>query len=121
MRVLIVDDDEILATRLAEEFQEQGIETVTASNGQKALDYLDENEVDFMILDIIMPEKTGFEVLMELQNKQKKIRTVVNSNLFDEQQRQRAIELGAEEFIHKSKIDAPTLVERIKQKLAQQV
>lgn len=77
--VLIVDDDEQVREVLAEFVRLAGHEVAEAGNGKLALDYMSVNTVDVMILDIIMPEKDGLEVMMELLKRQSHCRVIAIS------------------------------------------
>ena len=62
-RVLIIDDDEQFCARIVQSLQELGIQTFFASGGLAGLSKLKENTPDFVILDTILPELNGLQVL----------------------------------------------------------
>ncbi len=67
-RILVVDDDELLCLTLLEVLDLAGYpEPAFAIDGAKAMEYIREKGADLVILDIIMPEKEGIEVLIELK------------------------------------------------------
>ncbi|MFN3453326.1 MAG: response regulator [Pseudobdellovibrio sp.] len=67
MKLLICDDEDLIRKSLARAFKGIGYEVVEAANGQQALDYLSHDSVDLIILDLLMPEKNGFDVLTDMQ------------------------------------------------------
>ena len=62
LRVLVVDDDEAVRVTLAANLELDGFEVTEAENGQQALDFLAENEVELVLSDIRMPQMTGVEM-----------------------------------------------------------
>ena len=81
-RVMIIDDDSEFDARLSDKIREKGMEPVTALTGKEALDYLSQNEVDFIILDFVMPEMDGYTFYHILKRDMRKnIPTVVLTSL----------------------------------------
>ncbi len=66
IKILIVDDEELIRSSLARYIQRRGHSVYSASNGVEALDILNQNEIELVILDLLMPEKNGFDVLKEM-------------------------------------------------------
>jgi len=71
MKVLIADDDEVILDLLKLELRQQGIEAITASNGQEAWELIMKSPPDLVILDIEMPEMNGLEVLKNMRTTEK--------------------------------------------------
>lgn len=69
MRVLIADDDKEICDLLEIYVKNEGFEVEKAHNGQETLDKLYEQEIDCLILDVMMPKKTGLEVVKEVREK----------------------------------------------------
>ena len=65
--VLIVDDEPNILLSVEFLMQREGHEVLTASDGQDALDQLASSRPDLMILEVLMPRKTGFEVCAEVR------------------------------------------------------
>lgn len=68
-RILIIDDDEHVASYLCDVFNDAGYEAQTAANGQRALALLEREEFDLMTLDLEMPEMTGPKLNKALQKR----------------------------------------------------
>lgn len=66
-KILIVDDDSQILAAFSDFTRKMGHETATAANGREALQYLSENQVDLLLLDIIMPEQDGIGTILELK------------------------------------------------------
>lgn len=108
-KIMIVDDHAGILRLLSIEIRQRGYEVITACNGQEALEKMDAELPDLMLLDIIMPKMNGFEILSRLR-KRSKVPVIVHS--FDEQNRDAAMKLGADEFFLKP-YDIDKLVEKI--------
>ena len=67
-RVLIIDDEEDIRVVLKEIFVRAGFEVAVASDGNEGMNMIRENGADLVITDIIMPEKEGVELIMELRH-----------------------------------------------------
>jgi CheY-like chemotaxis protein len=64
-RVLVADDDPGIRRLLAVSLEREGYQTVTASDGREALEAMRDGHVDLLLLDLMMPKVTGWEVLAE--------------------------------------------------------
>ncbi len=62
-RILLVDDDEGLRDLYREELEDEGYEVLTAKNGKEALQKLEKEKPDLVVLDIVMPKMDGIEAL----------------------------------------------------------
>lgn len=67
MKFLIVDDDEQILRFVSRALTENDIESDTASNGREAIESLEEGDYGVVLLDVLMPEVDGIQVLMELK------------------------------------------------------
>jgi signal transduction histidine kinase/CheY-like chemotaxis protein len=68
-RILVADDNEVSRYVLRELLSQPWLQISEASNGRQALDYLREGRPDAMILDLLMPDMSGFEVLRDLRSR----------------------------------------------------
>src|SRR5262245_51972009 len=66
-KILIVDDESLVRTFLAETLQRRGLDVTTAENGQKALKILKDTVFDMVITDMKMPDITGIDVLTKVK------------------------------------------------------
>jgi class 3 adenylate cyclase len=103
-RVLVVDDNEQSRDLLCRQLRKEGHDVEVAKNGRKALHMLRSDYFDIVLLDIIMPELNGYQVLVEMK-KQKRLRqipVIMISTLDEVDSVVRCIELGADEYLPKS-------------------
>lgn len=101
--LLIVDDIEANRDLLSRRLQRQGHTIVMAENGRQALERLQEQQFDIILLDIMMPEMNGYEVLEHLKKDPalRHIPVIMISALDDMESVIRCIELGAEDYLFK--------------------
>lgn len=116
-RILFIDDDNFLRKVYQAELSEQGYEVVLAADGQEGLEKAKISDPDLIILDMIMPKKSGFEVLTELQNDAniKNVPVIILSNLGQEDDVKKGLDLGAVDYLVKDNITLATIVEKINQ------
>ncbi len=100
LRVLIAEDEERLRKIIRTYLQRDGYEVIEAKNGQEAIDLLDENVVDLVILDVMMPEVDGWSVLRHLRN-ESDLPVIMLTARGDEEDKLFGFELGAEDYMTK--------------------
>ncbi|HDR3856802.1 TPA: response regulator [Bacillus anthracis] len=114
IKVLIVEDDPMVAM-LNTHYLEQagGFELVQAVNSIKsAIEVLEESRIDLVLLDIFMPEETGFELLMYIRNQEKEIDIMMISAVHDMGSIKKALQYGVVDYLIK-----PFTFERFKEAL----
>ena len=111
-KILVMEDEPILSQALTIELNSYGYEVSVADNGEDGMNMLYKNPPDLLLLDLLMPKKNGYEVLQELKSKKLfgKMKVIVFSNLGQEEEKKKAIALGAKHFFVKSAIDLEDLV-----------
>lgn len=117
-KILIVEDEESLREIALEQLKFKKYNVKAAKDGNEALELAKSFKPDIMILDLILPDKNGIEVLRELKSdpKTKDIKVVVVSNLSDAQYVSDAKALGAEDYFVKAKHSVFEILEKISQK-----
>jgi len=101
--ILIVDDHEMNRDLLSRYLKREGHTPVTAENGRQGLAMMIMRKFDLILLDVMMPELTGFDVLQRMREDEDlaRIPVVVISALEDTDSAARCIELGAEDYLSK--------------------
>ena len=114
--VLLVEDDKFIASTLEEKLVLAGYEVIKAEDGIRALTKAKFKKPDLILLDIILPEKNGYEVLKDLKEdeKLKNIPVVILSCLGEKVDIQLGKQLGAIDHFVKSKIEIGDLPAKIK-------
>ncbi len=124
--VLVVEDDQFINTAYGSKFRHEGIAAEVATDGEAALARLaDESKKlpSLILLDIMLPKKNGFEVLANVKNnlRTKKIPVIILSNLSQDSERIRGMELGASEYIVKTELKIENLIAKIKRYLLEDI
>ncbi|MFS8130473.1 MAG: response regulator transcription factor [Candidatus Dojkabacteria bacterium] len=111
--ILVAEDEKPLSRALELKLTNQGYNVVTAFDGEEAVEKLKSNKVDLAILDIVMPRLDGFGVLIKIKELGLKLHTVVISNLSQDEDKAKAMSLGASEYFIKSDIPISDIVSYI--------
>lgn len=101
MKILIVEDEEHLANGLRFNLELDGFEVKTALDGEAALEILNENDFDAIILDVMMPKKTGFEVAKTLRDGEDFTPILMLTALGNPEDVLRGFESGADDYLPK--------------------
>lgn len=115
-KILIIEDDNFLLSLIVEKFIQLGFDAEAASDGEEGLNKILNNKYDLILLDMILPKMDGFKVLEEVKKNQalKDLPIVVASNLYDKNDIDRAVSLGAADYIIKAYNSPENIVDRIK-------
>lgn len=115
MRILIIEDDVFFQKFYSAKLKEKGFEVDVAINGEEGITKAKTFHPNLIILDLIMPVKDGFEVLMEVKKEEltKEIPILVFSTLGQKQEVERALQYGAVGYVNKSFFDFNNLLAKI--------
>lgn len=119
MKVLIIDDDENLSAVFESALQKAGLETVFALNGKSGIDKARSEKPDLILLDQVLPDISGNEVLrtLKMDSHTKTIPVLILSNFSQEELVKEAINNGAMDYIFKYQVEPQDLVNKVKQAL----
>jgi CheY-like chemotaxis protein len=114
-RILLVEDDRFLRKAAEATLRRHGFNVCTAVDGEEALQRLQAESPDLVLLDLIMPKMQGFEVLrlMKQNPATKQIPVVVLSNLGQESDVQQALQGGAIAYLIKANLSLQDLVTHV--------
>ena len=114
-KILFIDDDNFLRKVYQAELKDKGFDVFLAVDGEDGLQKVSELQPDIVILDLIMPKKSGFEVLADLQqsDETRNIPVVVLSNLAQSDDQKRALDLGAVDYLIKDNTTLDIIAEKI--------
>ncbi len=121
-KILLVEDDPFIAEIYKKKLESSGFEIVNATSGRAVLKELKEQNFDLILLDLVLPEMSGTEVLREIrQNKEydQSLKVVVFSNLSSPEDREQVLGLGADGFISKTEFSPSEVVAEIERFLRQ--
>ena len=100
-RILVVEDEQALASGIRDALSHAGYEADVAHDGNAAMDKMNQASFDLVVLDIMLPGKNGLDVLRELREARHDVRIVMLTALSDEADVVRGFELGADDYMPK--------------------
>lgn len=118
-KILLVEDDDSLANVYLARLEVEGFVVKRVPNGEDALAAAIEFKPDLVLLDVMMPKVSGFDVLDILRNTPEtaNLKIVMLTALSQENDKSRADQLGADDYLVKSQVVIADVVERIKHHL----
>ena len=118
-KILVVEDDDTLAEVYRQRLELEGFDVKRSSNGAIALKDAVEFRPDLILLDVMMPNLNGFDVLDILRNspQTRNVHIIMLTALSQPKDAERAKELGADDFLVKSQVVIGDVVTRIKHQL----
>jgi DNA-binding response OmpR family regulator len=115
-RILLVEDDAALANVYLTRLQAEGFDVRSVNNGEDALAAALDYKPDLILLDVMMPKVSGFDVLDIFRNTTEtaNLKVVMLTALSQDADRQRAESLGVDEYLVKSQVAIADVIGRIK-------
>jgi len=113
-KILVVEDEELIAKPLSMKLRLSGFEVKNAFDGQEALENLAKEKFDLILLDLLMPKIDGFGVLADLQKKRDTTPVIVATNLNQAEDVSRVFELGCTNYYVKADTTLDQIVENVK-------
>jgi len=101
MKVLLAEDDDLTRENLTEILQEDGYQVTSACDGQEALQMWHQTTVDLILLDIMMPGMSGYDVCREIRKSDHSVPVMFVSAKSEEVDVVVGLELGADDFLRK--------------------
>jgi CheY-like chemotaxis protein len=115
--ILLVEDEQFLAKLLKSRLEKEGqLKVIVAQDGLEALKFVKETEFDLILLDLILPKLSGFEILETIHSDPRLQNTpvIIISNLGQESDVTRGQSLGAVEYFIKARVSMEQLIEQVK-------
>ncbi len=101
MRILVVEDEEELRDVLAKQLKEHGYSVDSCADGQEAEDYLEASEYDIVILDILLPKRSGIQVLEWIRKRGISVQVLMLSALDSVGDKVAGLDAGADDYMTK--------------------
>ena len=117
-KIIVAEDEKPLALAMQLKLKKEGVEADVVGNGEELLSHLNSNHYDLIVMDLVMPKMDGFKVLESLQQSGNTTPIIVTSNLSQEEDKQKAIELGAQAYLIKSNTHIAEIINQIKAALS---
>jgi len=118
-KILLVEDDDSLASVYLTRLEAEGFMVKRVPNGEEALSATIAFHPDLILLDVMMPKVSGFDVLDILRNTPEtaNVQVIMLTALSQESDKQRAVDLGVDDYLVKSQVVIADVVERVKHRL----
>lgn len=116
-KILIVEDEKILAEMYRDKFLQEGFEVYLASESREALEVLKKNKPDIILLDILLPRENGVSFLERLKKDSNfsSIPVVVFSNFDDPKTKSEVKKFGIKDYLIKTNFTPQQIVEKVKE------
>ena len=116
-RILLIEDDPFLSSLLKNRFIKEGFEVDLAQSGDLGIKALKDSAHDLILLDLILPGKSGFEVMEEINGDPlaPKIPILIISNLGQDSDMEKGKELGAVGYLVKARTSIDSLIGKAKE------
>ncbi len=114
--ILLIEDDSFLAEIYTTKLKETGFLVKAVVGGDDGLKEIKENPPDLLLLDIVLPNTNGWEILRDIQGneKSKNLKIVILSNLGEKSEIEKGLKLGAVKYLVKAHYTPTEVVEEIK-------
>jgi DNA-binding response OmpR family regulator len=114
--ILIIEDDEFFRDLLNKKLSTNDFKVLEEMDGESGVAKIKEIKPDLVLLDLLLPNMDGFEVLMKVKADPSVAKTpiIVLSNLGQQEDIDRAMKLGASDYLIKSQLDIDQVIEKIK-------
>jgi two-component system, OmpR family, alkaline phosphatase synthesis response regulator PhoP len=122
INIILIEDDSVLAEMYVQKFTREGFGISHALDGDEGIKLIRAKRPDLVLLDIMMPKKSGIEVLQELRDapETKDVAVVLLSNVGDQEYIDKGMALGASGYLLKSNYTPSEVVDKIRGILAEQ-
>jgi DNA-binding response OmpR family regulator len=114
--ILIIEDDDFLRSLAVAKLEKEGFTVRMAANGQEGLDQLRQGVPDLLILDLMLPMVSGFDILKTVRSEPttSQLKVIVFSNMGDEADIKTCLDLGITDYLVKANFTLDELVDKIK-------
>jgi CheY-like chemotaxis protein len=116
-KILIAEDEKPISRALELKLKKEGFDARAVYDGEEAMKFLEKEKVDLILLDIIMPKMSGFEVMKKIKERGIKVPIIVTSNLSQDEDIKKAKDLGAIEFLIKSNTPLEDIIKMVRNSL----
>ncbi len=118
-KILLIEDEPFLSSLLKNRLQREAFEVIIAKDGEEAVKFLKSSTPNLILLDIILPKKSGFEIMEDIKadpelSDKTDVPVIIISNLSQPEDIQKSKQLGAIEYFVKAKTSIDDLVSKVK-------
>ena len=111
--ILLAEDEAFLKETIQLELESHGATVHSVMNGEEAIADINKEQPSLLLLDLLMPKKDGYSVLLYIREKGYTFPIIILSNLSNEMDREKCLMLGAKDYFIKSDMDEDELWPKI--------
>lgn len=114
-KILVIEDNKFIRKVIKNKFSGENYNVVEAIDGERGIMMAREEQPDIILLDLVLPEIDGFEILQKLKKESKtsKIPVIILSNLGEKENVKKGLELGAVDYLIKANFNPNDILERV--------
>ncbi len=101
IHILVAEDDQNVRTGLVDTLESEGYKVTAASDGLEALNFFDQQQFNLVVLDVMMPAKSGYDVCREIRSKNKSVPILMLTAKSEEIDKVVGLQLGADDYVTK--------------------
>lgn len=118
-KILMIEDDSFIVKMYRTKFEDLGFLFRDASTGDKGIDLARREKPNLIVLDIVLPQKDGFQVLRDIKKDSElsSVPVLLLSNLGQQEEVEKGLALGAEDYIIKAHFTPSEVIERVRKML----
>lgn len=116
MKILLIEDEEFIRDIYTQELTKNGFQVDSVATGKEGFEKLAQNKYDLLLLDIMLPDTNGLEILKQVkQNPQtRNLKTILLTNLGQDTVIKQGFELGADKYLIKMSFNPDQIVAEVK-------
>lgn len=120
IKIAIIEDDMAIVQMYRTKFESEGYDVLTAPDGASGLELIDEAQPDIVLLDLMMPNMNGLEMLAKLRSQPngRAAKVVVLTNMGDTETATKVYKMAADDYIVKAEMTPRQVADRVKVLLA---
>jgi len=122
-KILLIEDDPDQVFMYGTKFELEGFEVITAQSGRVGIDFAKSEKPDLVVLDIVMQDIDGVEVLrrLKLEPETEKIKVVMLTNIDKEKTARESLKIGADDYIVKTEQEPNQVVRTLRKVLGKKI
>ncbi len=116
-KILLVEDNPLLVKLYSQTINNAGFEVEVVCDGQEVIPAVEKNKPDLIIMDVVLPNKDGWDILTTLKNGHdglKEIKVIIISDLYQAYDVKKGLEMGAAKYLIRDHYTPEEIVEEIK-------
>jgi len=116
-KILLVEDNPLLVKLYSQTINNAGFEVEVVCDGQEVIPAVEKNKPDLIIMDVVLPNKDGWDILTTLKNGHdglKEIKVIIVSDLYQAYDVKKGLEMGAAKYLIRDHYTPEEIVEEIK-------